>query len=183
MGSAEKIALINGIGTVHVTRSFLERAGEGDVLVNVASTAGHGLPKLLVPTAAFRVAESDPQRFVTAVARRAGLVGKKLRSGLAYAISKTFVIWYSRSLAGAFGERGARIVTVSPGSFDTAMGRLEADHGASDLLKTAAIKRFGRSEEIAAVLAFCASEAPGYLTGTDILVDGGSRAGSAARKQ
>jgi len=57
------------------------------------------------------------------------------------------------------------------------MGRLEADHGAADLLKVAALKRFGTSEEITAVLAFCAGETPGYLTGTDILVDGGTRAG------
>nr|CEL20555.1 PUTATIVE OXIDOREDUCTASE PROTEIN, putative [Kibdelosporangium sp. MJ126-NF4]CTQ89466.1 PUTATIVE OXIDOREDUCTASE PROTEIN, putative [Kibdelosporangium sp. MJ126-NF4] len=57
------------------------------------------------------------------------------------------------------------------------MGRLEENHGAGDLVKSAAIKRFGRPEEVAAVLAFCASEAPGYLTGVDILVDGGTKAG------
>lgn len=57
------------------------------------------------------------------------------------------------------------------------MGRLEEDHGAGDLVKSAAIKRFGKPEEIAAVIAFCASEAPGYLTGVDILVDGGTKAG------
>lgn len=183
MGTAEKIARINGTGTVNVTRSFLERAEEGDALVNVASTAGHGLPRLLVPYGAFKRAESDAAAFEHAIARRARFVGKKLHSGLAYAISKTFVIWYSRALAAAFGESGARIVTVSPGSFDTAMGRLEADHGAASLLKDAALKRFGEPEEIAAVLAFCASEAPGYLTGTDILVDGGNRAGRSHRKK
>jgi NAD(P)-dependent dehydrogenase (short-subunit alcohol dehydrogenase family) len=106
--------------------------------------------------------------------------------GLAYAISKNFVHWYSRYLAAEFGERGARVVSVSPGSFDTAMGRLEEDHGAGDLVKSAAVKRFGKPEEVAAVLAFCASEAPGYLTGVDILVDGGTNAGkefATARKR
>jgi NAD(P)-dependent dehydrogenase (short-subunit alcohol dehydrogenase family) len=49
-------------------------------------------------------------------------------------------------------------------------------------LKVAAIKRFGKPEEIVAVLAFCASEAPGYLTGVDILVDGGSKSGTEFRK-
>ncbi|MBT2532406.1 SDR family oxidoreductase [Arthrobacter sp. ISL-48] len=68
---------------------------------------------------------------------------------------------------------------TSPGSFDTPMGELEKDSGAADLLKTSAIKRFGKPGDIAAVLAFCAGEAPGYLTGTDILVDGGNRAGTA----
>ncbi|WP_146114003.1 MULTISPECIES: SDR family oxidoreductase [unclassified Arthrobacter] len=44
-------------------------------------------------------------------------------------------------------------------------------------MKTAAIKRFGKPEDVTTVFAFCASEAPGYLTGVDILVDGGTKAG------
>ncbi|MGA8788138.1 MAG: SDR family oxidoreductase [Paenarthrobacter sp.] len=179
MGTAEFVTHINAIGTVNVTQAFLARAGEGDALVNVASVAGHGLPRVLVPFGAFPLAEEDPAAFERVVVRRARVAGRKRHSGLAYAISKAFVIWYSQHRAATFGTRGARILSVSPGSFDTPMGYLEKDHGAADLLKTSAIKRFGQPEEIAAVLAFCAGEAPGYLTGTDILVDGGTRAGTA----
>jgi NAD(P)-dependent dehydrogenase (short-subunit alcohol dehydrogenase family) len=177
MGTAEKVARINGTGTVNVTQAFLARAGEGDVLVNVASVAGHQLPRVLLPIGAFRRAGSHPAAFEKAIVGRARVFGRKLHSGVAYGISKAFVIWYSRQQAAAFGARGARIVSVSPGSFDTAMGRLESDHGAAALLEVSAIRRFGKPEEIAAVLAFAAGEAPGYLTGTDILVDGGTRAG------
>lgn len=182
MGSAERVAKINGTGTVNVARAFLSRAGDGDVLVNVASTAGHGLPKVVIPFRAFRLAERDPAAFERAIVSRARIAGKKLHSGFAYGISKAFVIWYTRSLAVAFGDKGARVLSVSPGSFDTAMGKLEKDHGASEFLKVAAIKRFGKPKEIASVLAFAASEAPGYLTGVDILVDGGTRAGQEFRK-
>lgn len=117
------------------------------------------------------------------IVRRSKVFGKKLHSGLSYSFSKNFVQWYSRRLAAVFGAKGARVLSVSPGSFDTAMGKLEADPGASDLLKVSAIKRFGEPEEIAAVLAFAASEAPGYLTGIDILVDGGTRAGQEFRSK
>lgn len=182
MGTAARVANINGTGTVNVAQAFLARATDGDVLVNVASTAGHGFPKILIPFGAFPYAETRPADFERVIVRRARVFGKKLHSGLAYAISKAFVLWYTRKLAVPFGERGARIVSVSPGSFDTAMGQLEKDHGASEFLKVSAIKRFGKPEEVAAVLAFCASEAPGYLTGTDILVDGGARAGQEFRK-
>jgi NAD(P)-dependent dehydrogenase (short-subunit alcohol dehydrogenase family) len=182
MGSAQFVTHINAIGTVNVTQAFLARATEGDALVNVASVAGHSLPRILVPAGAFPKAETDPAAFEKIIVRRSAVLGKKLHSGLAYSFSKAFVIWYSRKQAAAFGARGARIVSVSPGSFDTPMGKLEADHGASELLKVAALKRFGKPEEIAAVLAFCASEAPGYLTGTDILVDGGTRAGQELKK-
>lgn len=181
MGTAEKVATINGTGTVHVTQAYLARVREGDVLVNVASMAGHQLPGMLVPTRAFRKAESDPAAFEKAIVKRAG-IAKKMKSGLAYAISKTFVIWYVRQKAAAFGAKGARIVSVSPGNFDTAMGRLEKDHGGQEMMKTAAIKRFGKPEEIAAVLAFAASEAAGYLTGVDILVDGGVITGAQVAK-
>jgi NAD(P)-dependent dehydrogenase (short-subunit alcohol dehydrogenase family) len=79
-------------------------------------------------------------------------------------------------MAARFGEKGARILSVSPGSFDTSMGRLEEKSGSRELLQFAALKRFGRPEEIAELLAFCASK-PGYLTGIDILCDGGTLAG------
>ena len=87
------------------------------------------------------------------------------------------MIWYSHRQAAAFGAKGARVLSVSPGSFDTPMGRLEEESGAGQLLEFAALKRFGQPQEIAELLAFCASDKPGYLTGTDILCDGGTRAG------
>ena len=53
------------------------------------------------------------------------------------------------------------------------MGRLEEKSGAFEMLKKAALKRPGKPEEIAELLAFCASEKASYLTGVDILCDGG----------
>jgi NAD(P)-dependent dehydrogenase (short-subunit alcohol dehydrogenase family) len=76
-------------------------------------------------------------------------------------------------MSSAFGAKDARILSVSPGSFDTEMGRLEEKSGSDKLLQFAALKR---PEEVAELLAFAASEKPGYLTGIDILCDGGTRA-------
>lgn len=181
MGDAAFIHRINALGTVHVTETFLRTAAEGDSLVNVASIAGHLSPALLQPTRTFKLAHTQPERFVQKLIAGSNRLPPGMRSGSAYSTSKAFVIWYSRHRAAAFGAKGARIVSVSPGSFDTAMGRLEEKSGSAKLLDHAALKRFGRPEEVAAVLAFCASEAPGYLTGTDILVDGGTRAGLTLR--
>jgi len=128
MGTAERIARINATGTVNIARAFLSRAAEGDALVNVASTAGHSIPRVLIPLRSFRLAEQRPEDFEKAIVSRARL-------------------------------------------------GLEENHGAGDLVKSAAIKRFGKPEEVAAVIVFCASEAPGYLTGVDILVDGAARLG------
>ena len=61
-----------------------------------------------------------------------------MRSGSAYSLSKNFVIWYTAKMAAAFGAARARILSVSPGSFDTPMGRLEEDSGAGKLIEYAA---------------------------------------------
>lgn len=177
MGSAEFIARVNAVGTVNIAEEFLRIAGEGDALVNVASIAGHMSPDFLQPTRTFKLALSDRKKFAEKIERSTRMLPAKMRPGSAYSTSKAFVIWYSREMAAAFGAKGARVVSVSPGTFDTAMGRLEVKSGSDKLLDYAALKRFGKPEEVAAVLAFCASEAPGYLTGTDILVDGGTKAG------
>jgi NAD(P)-dependent dehydrogenase (short-subunit alcohol dehydrogenase family) len=53
------------------------------------------------------------------------------------------------------------------------MGRLEEQAGAGAMVADAAVPRWGNAEEMADLLAFCASAKAGYLTGTDILNDGG----------
>lgn len=176
MGDPEFIVRVNALGTVHLNEAVLPYASEGFAMVNVASVAGHMLPGALVPTRAFPLASTRPEVFVQKLVRRAGLF-RGQRSGVAYSFSKAFVIWYSMWIADRFGAAGARVVSVSPGTFDTDMGRLEEKSGSAGLLEAAALKRYGRPAEIAELLAFLASERAGYLTGTDVLVDGGTRAG------
>jgi NAD(P)-dependent dehydrogenase (short-subunit alcohol dehydrogenase family) len=177
MGNADVIVRINALGTIHVTEAALASASEGSALVNVSSIAGHMLPSLMIPRRTFKLALTDAAAFTTKLARVARRGPASMHSGTAYSLSKAFVIWYTAKMAAAFGAKGARILSVSPGSFDTAMGRLEEDSGAGNLIEYAALRRFGKPEEVAELLAFCASDKPGYLTGVDILCDGGTRAG------
>lgn len=177
MGKPELIVRINALGTINVTEASLAVATAGFALVNLASIAGHLVPGVLLPKRTFRLALTDSQRFVqklTASVNRGKQAG---RAGTAYSQSKAFVIWYSARMAAAFGAKGARVLSVSPGSFDTAMGRLEKQSGSDRMVEFAALKRFGTPEEMAELLAFCASDKAGYLTGVDILNDGGNRAG------
>ncbi len=182
MGSAETILRINAVGTVLVNEAIARIAHPGLSVVNVASVAGHQLPALLAPTRRYRYAFRDIERCHADLLRLCNLAPPARRAQLAYMLSKNFVIWYSRAMAATFGAKGARVLSVSPGSFDTAMGQLEDSTGAGALARMGALGRFGKPGEIAELLAFCAGDKPGYLTGCDIICDGGSTAAMTPRK-
>ena len=173
MGDAEYVMRTNALGTLNVNEVFHASAGEGAAIVNVASMAAHLLPDELIPSARFPTALTDEDSFMTAMLAACDIAGDEARSGIAYAVSKSFVRWYSASQCERFNGRGLRIVSVSPGSIDTEMGRLEEQAGAGAMVTDAAVPRWGKPEEMGDLLAFCASEKAGYLTGTDILNDGG----------
>lgn len=177
MGSAEHIMRINALGTVNVNESFYPVVEEGFAIVNVASMAAHTFPRMLVPKGRFKYALRDQDVFMKTMTSACNVVPAKLRPGFAYSISKNFVTWYCSSQAARFGKRGGRIVSVSPGTIDTPMGRLEERAGAGAMLNYAALKRFGRPEEVAELLAFCAGHEASYITGVDIACDGGVLAG------
>ncbi len=173
MGDADYVLRTNALGTLYVGEEFHRVAEEGAALVNVASMAAHLLPESVLPTAKFPLALHDEAAFMTEMHSACEVAPEEMRSGLAYAVSKSFVRWYSSSQAERFNARGLRILSVSPGSVDTEMGRLEEQAGAGAMVADAAVPRWGRPEEMAELLAFCASTKAGYLTGTDILNDGG----------
>lgn len=173
MADPNIIMKVNALGTMNISDAFYKVAGKGFALVNVASNSAHLAPAMLMPTRSYRHARVNRDTFVKKALFPCKLLPKKHRSGMAYCISKHFVAWYSKTEAARFGEKGARVVAVSPGLFDTEMGRLEEDHGGAALVDMSSLKRFGKPEEIAEVLAFCASSKAGFLTGTDVLCDGG----------
>jgi NAD(P)-dependent dehydrogenase (short-subunit alcohol dehydrogenase family) len=173
MGDGDYVMRTNALGTVNVNEVFYGAAGTGAAIVNVASMAAYMLPDKLIPTGRFPLAMVDDEAFMSEMAVACGIGGEDARSGLAYAVSKNFVKWYSSSQAERFNCRGLRIVSVSPGSVDTEMGRLEEQAGAGAMVADAAVPRWGKPEEMAELFAFCVSDRAGYLTGTDILNDGG----------
>jgi len=77
--------------------------------------------------------------------------------------------------AKAFGDRGARIVSISPGATDTAMVASERQHSPDldTMLRAQPIPRMAQPEEIASLAVFLCSPGASFITATDILADGG----------
>ena len=84
-----------------------------------------------------------------------------------------------RSVARDYGTDGVRVVNVCPGIIETAMldkaiaASPDPDAYASRQADGYALGRIGQPEEVAAVVAFLASDEAGFVTGADWLVDGG----------
>lgn len=90
-----------------------------------------------------------------------------------YAASKAGMEGFSRSLAREIGSRGITVNCVAPGFIDTDMTRELPDAQRARLLDQIPLGRLGDASEVAAVVAFLASESAGYVTGETIHVNGG----------
>ena len=95
---------------------------------------------------------------------------------LAYASTKGAIETLVKNWAAILGPRGIRVNAIAPGAIDTDMSNLtKTEAGREMTLGMQALKRIGKPEDVADVVAFLASDAARWITGASIPVDGGSK--------
>jgi NAD(P)-dependent dehydrogenase (short-subunit alcohol dehydrogenase family) len=99
--------------------------------------------------------------------------------GISYSLSKAAVHRLCELRAQSWGPKGARIASISPGMIATPMGKSEIANtsGAQALLDVTPVGRVGTAMDIALAAQFLCSDAASFISGTDLLVDGGGTAG------
>lgn len=172
MADGRRILEVNLVGTELLLDAFQPLATPGSVAVCIASQAGHFGMTGATP----EICALLDEPLARDLADRLEAAGVTLDPGTGYAMSKLGVIRAAVRLAPAWGARGARIVSLSPGIIETTMGtqEYEAQPVMATMVERTPLGRMGAAAEIASVVEFLCSDAASFITGTDLLVDGGS---------
>lgn len=169
------------------TIATVRDAGPLDILVVNAGVFAGGDPLEVDPDAIDRMIDINvraPYHAAVEAARKMNDGGRIIiigsvngdrmpfAGGAAYALTKSAVQGMTRGLARDFGARGITVNAVQPGPVATDMNPPEGDF--ADLMHSfMAIKRHGKSEEIAAMVAYLAGPEASFVTGAMHTIDGG----------
>lgn len=173
MDNPEMIFNINAIGTINIDEEFGPAMAKGGAILNVASMAAYAMPPDQVPANLYKLAMENVESLANGFKQMISAIPGEEANGFAYSVSKNFVLWFTEKMALKYGKNGIRVVSISPGTFATPMGEIEGEE-AENFAKMGALGRVGDPVEIAKMMAFMVSDECSYLTGTDILYDGGS---------
>lgn len=160
---------VNLLGTANVIDAFTTTVSAGTSLVCVASMAGY-----------FTSLSPELEQHLATASLKDLLAHKEIdfESPRAYSVAKRGNQLRVQSVAKMWGSKGARINTVSPGFVITPLSTKELEGPRGPIMKgmvaNSAMRRYGTPEEVASVVAFLVGPESGYITGTDILVDGGT---------
>jgi 3-oxoacyl-[acyl-carrier protein] reductase len=136
-------------GPFFLVQQLLPVLGEGSNIIVISSLGAH------------------------AVVGKPGLDNPSL---LAYSSTKGALETLVKNWAAILGPQGIRVNAVAPGAIDTEMSNfLKTEAGREVVLGMQALKRIGKPEDVADVVAFLASDAARWITGASIPVDGGSK--------
>ncbi|PYC87341.1 short-chain dehydrogenase [Streptomyces tateyamensis] len=171
--SIERILQVDLLGTAMVLDAFARVVAPGGAGLVVASMAGHR-ESPYAPDVEHALATTATAELLALPFLQSGEIGSTVH---AYALSKRANSLRVQTAAAAWGKRGARVNAVSPGVIITplALDELSGPRGEwfERVRQVSAAGRFGTPDEVADAAAFLLGPQAGFITGADLLMDGG----------
>ncbi len=175
------IMQVNLVATEKLMRALEPVLVPGTALVLIASSAGHMMPAIAEVDAVLAqpLAPGFLDMMEGIINNMGGSNSPGGMGGISYSLSKRAVHSMVQSYAIAWGPKGVRVTSISPGMIATPMGKSEIANtsGAQALLDATPAGRVGTAMDIALAAQFLCSEAASFISGTDLLVDGAGTAG------
>jgi NAD(P)-dependent dehydrogenase (short-subunit alcohol dehydrogenase family) len=167
----QQIVDVDVIGTARVLDAFEPHVEPGTVAVCIASMAG--TMTAMEPGDLEKLATTPTEQLSALTI----LDPATLDSASAYGVAKRANQARVEAASVTWGRRGGRVVSLSPGIIATPMGRAELDGPFGDIMRgmieQSGTKRLGTADDIAAIVEFVVSPGASFITGTDLLADGG----------
>lgn len=169
---AKLVLAVDLVGAALVLEAFGDVMADGGAGVVISSMAGHLVPPL--PAEDVTALVATPANDLRALAC---VEAAAVDPGLAYAFAKAAITVRVRAAATPWGRAGARINAISPGVISTSMGQMELGGPSGEFMRlmvdSSGTGRLGTPDDIAAAAEFLLSDRAAFITGTDLLVDGG----------
>lgn len=167
--------LVNNAGLAYVGLLEETSLDERDSIVDVNINGVWNGCRIVLP----RMKSRDNGSIIN-VSSSAGLLGTP--SLATYALTKAAIVNFTRALAGEAGPHGVRVNAVCPGTIETPLsesvmeGQDDPEAARESAEQAHPLHRLGQPEEVAACIAFLASNDASFVTGHALAVDGGSSA-------
>ncbi|MFC4113112.1 SDR family oxidoreductase [Nonomuraea zeae] len=167
------ILAVDLLGVALVLEEFGKVVAPGGAGLVIASMAGHFQPPFTAQDARELATTPADDLLSLPIAAEASFAGP----GHAYGFAKQANLLRVQAASRTWGARGARVNSISPGVIATPMGQAElsSDHGATmqAMIGASNAGRVGTPADIATAADFLLSPAASFISGTDLLVDGG----------
>lgn len=162
------------IGSAYALDAFGEVMAKDGAGILISSQTGYMLPQPLTNEEEYALTMTPADELSQLPMLQPNVI---VNSGIAYIMSKRANQLRVRKAAIDWGKRGARINTISPGVVVTPLAYDEfraAGEGYQKMIEASAMHRVGNPAEIANAAQFLLSDQASFITGTDLLVDGGT---------
>ena len=162
------------IGSAYALDAFGEVMAKDGAGILISSQTGYMLPQPLTNEEEYALTMTPADELAQLPMLQPNVI---VNSGIAYIMSKRANQLRVRKAAIDWGKRGARINTISPGVVVTPLAYDEfraAGEGYQKMIEASAMHRVGNPAEIANAAQFLLSDQASFITGTDLLVDGGT---------